>query len=214
MTLTNQLDWAHRSRLTPAFGCVKGEAMSLVGTEWGRSEWSVGMQGCPQEANFGWCFEGSQEKTWVPIHKACHLNKTRGTWRAQGCGFSSLYISQSPLLHRCSIAQELWMTGFGRHFAKWMKGWPSTLPLRGRSTEQKQMSQAPVDLSLLSSIVHSLLSSFSLQHCAQESLRPRRSAYPVTLWAAFLKGRPVECHWKFRLSCDHEVSGGNGWLNC
>lgn len=102
------------------------------------------------------------------------------------------------------------MTGLGLHVIQLMKGWPSTLPLRGHSTKWKQMSQAPVALSLWSSRVHCLLGSFALQQCSQKNLSVWEETNIQQLCAAraSLKGENLlNTAGKIRLSCDGKVSG-------
>lgn len=79
MTLTNQLDRAHRNQLRDTSAkiqlCKSGGSESCGEhrvTAWVISQYLR----LPAGEGSGWIFEESEETIWVNTHKACHLNKT------------------------------------------------------------------------------------------------------------------------------------------
>lgn len=211
MTLTNQLDRAHRNQLRNTSAkiqlCKSGGSESCG--EHRVTAWVISQNlRLPAGEGSGWIFEESEEKIWVNTHKACHLNKT---CHLEGKNMATLpYTFPEVSCYSIAVFPKGFNDWIGLHVIQLMKGWPSTLPPIGHSTKWKQMSQAPVALSLWSSRVHCLLSSFSLQQCSQKNLSVWEETNIQQLCAAraSLKGENrLNATGKIRLSCDGKVSG-------
>lgn len=145
------------------------------------------------------------EFTYIKLVTQTRLEAPGG----QGSSFSFLHISQSPLLLRSRVYQELeWLDLDKRlafHSATNRPQLRMETDVTGTCRPVSFVFQCPLPFELF--LPPTLLT--------KESLCLRRNKYPVTSCAGLPeRGDLLNAAANARLSCDSEVSGENGWLNC